>query len=307
MTRILRFVLPALLATAAAPAQVPYPTPLPDAVSGRPVSARPVSAGAISAWFVSTWFVSAWPVPSGLGRAAGRNQPSHAEAPRQEEQDKDKDASDSNSVRVPLRTADGTLRELDEKALYLETNKDKILKFRVLPKTQFHDKEGEQVRDSLLRPGDQLSVEVNGDDPETALRVILTRKSTDAERARAEKTFDHGSAQPPVEADTHTAGAMEVTAEPSAKSQPDTSDSGAREIPTLARAGKSDSTQPAETQPVEKTASPVENANQAPPPNAPRRRYHRLGSRRSRPADRGPAELYRSAKYYALFQPDHSS
>jgi len=41
-------------------------------------------------------------------------------------------------------------------------------------------------------------VEVNGDDPETALRVILTRKSTDAERARAERPFDHDSAQTPL-------------------------------------------------------------------------------------------------------------
>jgi hypothetical protein len=66
---------------------------------------------------------------------------------------------------------DGTLRQLGEKDLYLETVNHKILKFRLLAKTQFRDKEGESVRDSLLKPGDQLSLQVNGDDPETALRV----------------------------------------------------------------------------------------------------------------------------------------
>jgi hypothetical protein len=153
----------------------------------------------------------------------------------------DKDSSGANSTKVPLRAVDGTLRELGEKDLFLETSKHKILKFRTLAKTQFRDKEGEQVRDSLLKPGDQLSVEVNGDDPETALRVILAHKGTDAERARAERPFDRDTAQAPVEADTHAAGAMEAAAEPSGASKKDTNgdagDSGDREIPTLARAG----------------------------------------------------------------------
>jgi hypothetical protein len=180
---------------------------------------------------------------------------------------KSKDTPDSNSTRVALRAVDGTLRELGEKDLYLETPKHKILKFRTLAKTQFRDKDGEQVRDSLLKPGDQLSVEVNGDDPETALRVILTRKSTDAERARAEKPVDYNSAQIPVEADTHSTGATEAAAgppaDPPARSKPDSSDTGDREIPTLARAGRSDSTQP-----VEKAEPPVENAKPVSRPNA---------------------------------------
>ena len=123
--------------------------------------------------------------------------------------------TNSNNVRVPLRAADGTLRELGEKDLYLETDKHKILKFRMLAKTQFRDKEGENVRDSLLKPGDQLSVQVNTDDPETALRVILTRAGTQAERTAAARPFDRDSAKTPVEADTHSAGTMEVAGEPS--------------------------------------------------------------------------------------------
>ena len=123
--------------------------------------------------------------------------------------------TNSNNVRVPLRAADGTMRELGEKDLYLETDKHKILKFRMLAKTQFRDKEGENVRDSLLKPGDQLSVQVNTDDPETALRVILTRAGTQAERTAAARPFDRDSVKTPVEADTHSAGTMEVAGEPS--------------------------------------------------------------------------------------------
>ena len=142
----------------------------------------------------------------------------------------------SNSVRVALRAADGTLRELGEKDLYLETDKHKILKFRMLAKTQFRDKEGENVRDSLVKPGDQLSVQVSADDPETALRVILNRAGTQAEKTAAARPFDHDSAKAPVEADTHSAGSMEVGAEPSRGStgSSKTSDSGAGDQNTTA-------------------------------------------------------------------------
>jgi len=176
---------------------------------------------------------------------------------------KSKDTSDSNSVKVPLRAVDGTLRELGEKDLYLETSKHKILRFRTLAKTQFRDKDGEQVRDSLLKPGDELSVQVNGDDPETALRVVFTRKGTTDERTAAQRPFDHDAAETPLEADTHPAGTMEVAAEPSVGSKAGASDNGEREIPTLARAGTSDSTQP-----VEKAEPPVENAKPVARPHA---------------------------------------
>ncbi len=179
---------------------------------------------------------------------------------------KDTSNNSSTSTRVALRAVDGTLRELGEKDLYLET-KHKILRFRTLAKTQFRDKEGEQVRDSLLKPGDQLSVEVNGDDPETGLRVILTRKSTDAERARAEKPFDHDAAQAPVEADTRSSGATEVTEAPPARPEPDTGgngdNNGDQERPTLA---KTEAPEP--TQPVEKAAPPAESPKPVSRPNA---------------------------------------
>ena len=122
---------------------------------------------------------------------------------------------------MALRAVDGMLRELGEKDLYLEAGNHKIFKFRLLAKTQFHDKEGETVRDSLLKPGDQLSVQVNGDDPETAVRVILTRTGLQSERTAAGRPFDHDSAKAPVEADTHSAGTMDTAPEPVSKSGSD--------------------------------------------------------------------------------------
>ena len=68
------------------------------------------------------------------------------------------------------------MRKLGEKDLYLKTDDNKILKFRLLAKTRFHDEQGAATRDSLLRQGDRLSVIVSSDDPETATSVVLVRK-----------------------------------------------------------------------------------------------------------------------------------
>jgi hypothetical protein len=70
---------------------------------------------------------------------------------------------------------DGSLRKLREKDLYLQTN-GQVLRFRLLAKTQFRDQQGVPIRDSLLHPGDRLSVLVNPEDPETAVGVVLVRK-----------------------------------------------------------------------------------------------------------------------------------
>jgi hypothetical protein len=173
---------------------------------------------------------------------------------------KPSDSSNSNNVRVPLRAADGTLRELGEKDLYLETDKHKILKFRMLAKTQFRDKEGENVRDSLLKPGDQLSVQVNSDDPETALRVILTRAGTQAEKTAAARPFDHDSVKTPVEADTHSAGTMEVAGESKGRESAGGETSSASIDPP-----------PTEAPPPQPALSPAATtstaANSAPPPS----------------------------------------
>lgn len=70
----------------------------------------------------------------------------------------------------------GSLRKLSEKDLYLQTDDKNVRKFRLIAKTQFSDPHGAAVRDSLLRPGDQLSVLVYPDDPETAVGVLLVHK-----------------------------------------------------------------------------------------------------------------------------------
>jgi len=115
-----------------------------------------------------------------------------------------------NDVRMTLLGVDGALRDLGEKDMILEVDAKRLLRFRVLPKTEFRNKEGEPVRDSLLKPGDQLSVQANKMDPETALRVVLSHAGTQAEHAAASKPFDRASAQAPAESDMHPVGSIEV-------------------------------------------------------------------------------------------------
>lgn len=70
----------------------------------------------------------------------------------------------------------GSLRRLGEKDLVLEGKGNTVLRFRLLAKTQFRDEQGSAIRDSLLHPGDQLSVSVSPDDPETAVGVVLVHR-----------------------------------------------------------------------------------------------------------------------------------
>lgn len=95
---------------------------------------------------------------------------------------KDKDSKSKSEIKIALQSVDGTLRKLSEKSLALDTASKGTLQFRLLAKTEFLDKEGAAMRDSLLKPGDRLQVYFNPDDEETALRVTLTRPGTGAER-----------------------------------------------------------------------------------------------------------------------------
>ena len=133
---------------------------------------------------------------------------------RQEDPKDDKPAN-SNQSKLNLRAVDGTLRELGEKNIYIEASGKRLFRFRLLEKTQFRNKEGDTVRDSLLKAGDQLSVQVSEDDPETALRVVLSGKGSMSERTDAARPFDHDSAKVAVLADTHPAGTMDVAREAS--------------------------------------------------------------------------------------------
>jgi hypothetical protein len=109
-------------------------------------------------------------------------------------QPRDKGGED---VKSTVCSADGALRKLGEKDLFLQAGSQKLLRFRLLAKTQFKNKAGEPIRDSLLHPGDQLSVQASPDDVETALRVTLLRSGTDSERHSAELPFDEASARAP--------------------------------------------------------------------------------------------------------------
>ena len=98
---------------------------------------------------------------------------------------KDDKGGTEQSMKVTLASADGTLRKMGEKDLLLETAKDRVLKFRLLVKTQFRDTKGEPIRDSLLHPGDRLGVQASTDDPETALKVVLVKTGSASEREAA--------------------------------------------------------------------------------------------------------------------------
>jgi hypothetical protein len=110
---------------------------------------------------------------------------------------KDDKAGPGQEMKLTVASVDGTLRRLREKDLVLETSHKSLLRFRLLAKTRFQDKAGEPVRDSLLHPGDQLTVQVSPDDEETALRVILLRSGTSGEREAAEKRVDEAVVRAP--------------------------------------------------------------------------------------------------------------
>jgi hypothetical protein len=124
--------------------------------------------------------------------------------PKRKKKDSKKE-TDDKELKVKLSAIEGTLRKLGEKDLFLEAAAKRILHFRLLAKTQFQNKDGEAIRDSLLHPGDQLSVQVNVDDEETALRVILLRSGTLAERTAASQPVDPAAAAAPGSEDLGTA------------------------------------------------------------------------------------------------------
>ena len=119
--------------------------------------------------------------------------------PKEKKEDKSDPKADKE-LKVKLTSVDGTLRKLAEKELLLETDPGKVVRFRLLAKTQFRDQSGEAVRDSLLQPGDHLLVQANVDDEETALRVVLLSSGSAEDRAAASKPVDPAAASAPAPA-----------------------------------------------------------------------------------------------------------
>ncbi|HTS25105.1 MAG TPA: hypothetical protein VMH81_04485 [Bryobacteraceae bacterium] len=125
--------------------------------------------------------------------------------------------SKNDDTRMTLSSVDGTFRRMGEKDLLLQAAHQRILRFRLLAKTRFLSKDGDPIRDSLLHPGDQLSVSVNPDDVETALRVTLLRAGTPAERGAAEDRVDEAAVHTPRTGDfgkPHTVSARDKSSEP---------------------------------------------------------------------------------------------
>ena len=112
---------------------------------------------------------------------------------------------------------------MGEKDLLLQAGKHEVLRFRLLAKTKFENKAGDTIRDSLIHPGDQISVQVSPDDTETALRVILLRSGTDAERVAANQPVEEASVRAPGAGDLskpHTVTTREAPAPPVDTSAP---------------------------------------------------------------------------------------
>jgi hypothetical protein len=126
-----------------------------------------------------------------------------------------KPKADNNAgSKVSVQSIDGTLRRLAEKDLLLQTESNKVLRFRLLAKTEFRGKDGKPVRDSLLHPGDKLTVDVNPDDVETAIHVILVRSGNAAEREAASTPVEDARITVPAPGDFGKAHSVTETRSP---------------------------------------------------------------------------------------------
>ena len=135
---------------------------------------------------------------------------------KKEEAKADDAAGKANSIM--LAWVDGSMRSLGEKELILESDKNRLLRFRLVAKTQFKNKAGEVMRDSLIHAGDQISVEVDTGDPETALHVVFARAASAEEKAAATKPLDQTKVVAPSAEDlmnTHPSQPGEIPASPS--------------------------------------------------------------------------------------------
>ena len=91
--------------------------------------------------------------------------------PKRKSKDEPK-KDEKGEIAVAESEVNGTLKRLGEKELVLDLGDGKEQTFRLLAKTKFQNEEGEAIRDSLLHPGDRLSIRVTEADPETAVRVV---------------------------------------------------------------------------------------------------------------------------------------
>lgn len=167
----------------------------------------------------------------------------------------------SDDVKTTVVSVDGTFRRMGEKDLYLQAAHQRVLRFRLLAKTQFRNKEGEAIRDSLLHPGDQLTVSVNPDDIETALRVVLLRTGNPSERGAAEDPVDEVAVHTPRTEDFGKPRTLTTREKAPAESAPDAEPSKPEPQPEPAVRAESHADAPAE--PVSAPASAPSTASVA--------------------------------------------
>jgi hypothetical protein len=131
--------------------------------------------------------------------------------------------TNTNTSKINVASVDGSLRKLGEKDLFLQTSAKRVLRFRLVGKTEFRDKDFKPMRDSLLHPGDHLTIDADPDDPETAVHVILARAGTKSERESAEGPMEEATIAAPSASDLgrpHGSNGQTTTADA------DSSDSG---------------------------------------------------------------------------------
>ena len=137
--------------------------------------------------------------PGGTGLPGGLPMP-RIKWPSRKPKKEGEEGKDKKSQEENYRSLEGNLRKLAEKDLYLQVG-PRTLKFRLLSKTQFQNPSGESIRDSLLQPGDLLSVSVSPEDEETARRVVLLHAGSSEEKAAASKPIDQAAVVTPTAAD----------------------------------------------------------------------------------------------------------
>jgi hypothetical protein len=101
------------------------------------------------------------------------------------------------SSKITVSSVEGSLRKLEEKDLLLQVSSERVLKFRLIAKTEFLGKDSKPIRDSLLHAGDRLTIDVNPDDPETAIHVILSKSGSKPDRESAEAPVDAATISTP--------------------------------------------------------------------------------------------------------------
>src|SRR5207302_1911747 len=121
--------------------------------------------------------------------------------------------------------------------------------FRLIAKTEFRDKNAKPIRDSLLHPGDHLTIDTNPDDSETADHVILVRAGSEAEREAGNVPVDQARVVTPDSGDFGKAHSSTEAATTSSESS-DSSASEDSDRPVLQRKTSAGASEPPPRVPV---------------------------------------------------------